>query len=902
MPLTPGSRIGPYEIVAPLGAGATGEVYRATDPRLGRDVAVKVLSAEFAHDHERVGRFEREAQLLASLNHPHIATIHGLEESDGSRFLVMELVEGDTLAERLANGPIPLADAISVARQVADALQAAHDKGIVHRDLKPANVAFTATYQVKVLDFGLAKSVDPADVGLPRASAHTTRTPPTPVATTQAGMVMGTVAYMAPEQARGKLADKRCDVWAFGCVLYEMLAGKRAFEEASIADTLALVLNGEPDWAALPPATPPSIRALLRGCLEKDRQVRISDFAAASFVLKDPLALGGGSTPVETPRAEPLWRRLALTIAAAAIAAGLAAYATRVAMRPSPPRVTWTAIAPSGPASLSINGIDRDVAISPDGSRIVYVGNGGTQLFVRAFEAVEPVAIATGSQLRGVFISPDGQWVGFVEDNILKKAAISGGPALTVTPLRAGSLRGATWLEDDTIVFATTANQSGLERVSAEGGESTVLTRPDRDRGEVDHMWPEALPGGRGILFTITAGSLDAAQVAVLDLRTGEHRVLVRGGTHAQYSASGHLVYTAGGTLRAARFDLARLQMGDSPVTVLPRLVTTTAGAGDYAVAADGTLVYVDTQQAEMAGTRSLVWVDRQGGEQPIGAPARAYVYPRLSPDGTRIAVYLEEQDNDIWIWDLARATLTRTTFEPGNDQQPVWTPDGRRLLFASVRAGGVQNLFWQPADGSGAAERLTEGPNPQLPTTVSPDGSMVVFYELNPGTGRDLMRLMLDGLRVEPLLQTRFEERNADISPDGRWVAYESDTSGRFEIYVRPFPNVNDGQWQISAGGGNRPLWGPDGGELFYLATDGTLMRVDVHASGATWNASSPEEQLTPRYFTAGGIARTYDVSRDGRRFLMIRQAGRDQTGIPPQIVVVQSWFEELRRLVPAQ
>jgi serine/threonine-protein kinase len=900
MPLSPGSRIGPYEIVSALGAGAMGEVYRARDTRLSRDVAVKVLPAEFATDHERVARFEREAQILASLNHPHIATIYGLEEQEGSRFLVMELVEGETLHARLANGPLSVAEAVIVARQIADALQVAHDKGIVHRDLKPANVAFTEAGFVKVLDFGLAKGFGAAERTPPTSPGGTTLSS-APVATTQAGIIMGTVSYMAPEQARGMVADKRCDIWAFGCVLYEMLTGRRAFEARTVADTLALVLKSEPDWTLLPASTAPPLRALLKGCLEKDRQTRIADIAAATFVLSDPVALLAGTGSEDRPAAPPpWWWHAGLTAALAVAVAAAAAWGTWLAIRPAPPRVTWTTVAPVREAAPGISGIDRDIAITPDGSRIVYVGNGGTQLFVRPFAAPGSMPIATGVQLRGVFVSPDGQWVGFVENNILKRVAISGGPTSVITALRAGTLRGAAWLADDTIVFATTANQSGLERVPAAGGDSVVLTEPDRERGEADHMWPEALPGGRSVLFTITAGSLDAAQIAVLDVQTREQKVLVRGGTHAQYAPSGHIVYTTGGTLRAAAFDVGRLELQSVPVTVLPRLVTTTAGAGDFAIGDDGTLVYIDTQDTEIAGTRSLVWVDRQGVEEAIGAPARAYVYPRLSPDGTRIAVYLEEQDNDIWLWDLSRATLTRVTFEPGNDQQPVWTPDGRRLVFGSVRAGGAQNIFWQAADGSGTAERLTQASVPQLPTSMSPDGRLVMFYQLNPETGRDLMRLALGDRRVETLLQTRFEERNAEVSPDGRWLAYESDTSGRFEIYVRPFPNVDGGQWPISAGGGTRPAWSPDGRELFYLALDARMMRVSVTAAGSTWSASNPEAQLAARYFTAGGTARTYDISRDGRRFLLIKQAGSDRSGVPPQIVVVQNWTEELARLAP--
>ena len=629
MSLSAGTRIGPYEITAPLGAGGMAEVYRARDTKLGRDVAVKVLPAEFAHDRERVARFEREAQLLASLNHPHIATIHGLEEAQGSQFLVMELLEGGTLADRLAHagrvprpsigsgrpeqaegrsGPagrsgspdpgLPVNEALTIARQVADALQAAHEKGIIHRDLKPANIAFTATGQVKVLDFGLAKALGPPGSEQQDPAHLATHSPTLSLAATEAGVLLGTAAYMAPEQARGKVADKRCDIWAFGCVLYEMLAGKRAFKGVDMTDTLAAVLRSEPDWHALPPDVSLHVRALIRGCLEKDRQARIADIAAALFVLDHAADVGrvprsgpadgagsAGAIDADPAYIRSMRRRVAMASAVALSAGGLlVGTAVWWVTRPDPPRVVRSEITTAGATTLSVQGNDRDLAITPDGARVIYRGN--NQFLVRALDQLEPDVLTGLGTPRGVFVSPDGDWIGFFDGTLLKKVAITGGPPVTITKID-GNARSATWSPDGAIVYATTAN-TGLLRVSAAGGDSTALTQPDRDAGEVDHVSPEFLPGRQAVLFTIlaTRGGLDNAQVAVLDLATGTYKVVLRGGHHAHYTPTGHLLYGASGTLRAVAFNLDRLEAIGTPVPVLEGVLTTPSGTVDAVVAA----------------------------------------------------------------------------------------------------------------------------------------------------------------------------------------------------------------------------------------------------------------------------------------------------------------------------
>src|SRR5262245_3847082 len=668
MPLSAGIRLGSYEIVSALGAGGMGEVYRARDTKLDRAVAIKILPEAFAADTERIARFEREAKTLASLNHLNIAHIHGLEESNGVRALVMELVEGEDLAQRIARGAIPVGEALPIARQIAEALEAAHEQGIIHRDLKPANIKVRRDGTVKVLDFGLAKAMEPSYAqGASARQAHASMSPTiTTPAMTQAGMILGTAAYMSPEQALGKPVDQRADIWAFGCVLYEMLTGQRAFDGQGVSGTLARVLEREPDWAKLPATLSPSLRTYIRRCLEKDPRQRVQAIGDVRLALEGAFETALSQTAA--PAVAVGWRRVALAGVAAIIASGaIIGTLVWVAMRqaePTSPRVSRLQLTPVGAAALSIGWNDRDLAITPDGSRVIYVGNQGTQIFVRALDALAPVAVFTGRGMSGLFVSPDGQWIGFHDDSgVLKKVAVAGGPAVTLATIDTAGSSGATWGPDDTIIVATNSVDTGLQRISAAGGPLTVLTRPDRAQGEADHFWPEMLPGGRAVLFTITSltGGVDAAQVAVLDLQTGTRKIVVRGGSHAHYVPSGlgspnrgerdggHLVYAAAGTLRAVPFDLARIETRGTPVTLVPDVVTTIKGGMNAVVADDGTLAYV---LGTVEGTpRTLVWVDRQGHETPIAAPPRPYLLPALSPDGTHVAVFANDQERDVWLW-----------------------------------------------------------------------------------------------------------------------------------------------------------------------------------------------------------------------------------------------------------
>jgi eukaryotic-like serine/threonine-protein kinase len=909
--LTRGARLGPYEIAAQVGTGGMGEVYRATDTNLGRQVAIKVLPETLAQSADRLARFEREAKTLASLNHPNIAQIYGLERSPGTTALVMELVEGPTLADRIAQGPIPVEEALPIARQIADALEAAHEQGIIHRDLKPANVKVRSDGTVKVLDFGLAKAMEPA--AGPSSSVSQSPTITTP-AMTQAGMILGTAAYMSPEQARGKTVDKRADIWAFGCVLYEMLAGTRAFRGETVSETLAEVLKSEPPWTALPRETPAALRNIVRRCLDKDPRQRAHDIADVRLAMEGAFETAAAveATAVAIPRLR-VWQRpaTAAVIAVSLIAtAGLAVWAL---MRPAPaPPVELVRFAVSPPSRQSLvatNPNDPDVAISSDGTRIVYVaGDDGPDfaqhMYVRALDQLEARRLEGLENPRTPFLSPDGKWVGFFgEPNVLKKVTLNGGPAVTISKISGGP-RGASWGPDDTIVFATNDPATGLFRVSAGGGEADVLTTPDAQKGELEHFWPEVLPGGKAVLFTILskADATQHAQIALLDLQTGEQRVLVPGGSYPRYMPTGHIVYGVEGTLRAVAFDLGRLEVRSDPVPVLQRVVTKSSGAASFSVAQDGSLVYL-ARELQGGVERTLVWVDRKGREELLKAPPRAYTLPRISPDGTKVALGVRDQENDIWVWDLARATLTRLTFDRGVDTVPVWTPDGRRIAFSSTRGdatGSESNLYWQPADGTGAVERLRESAEPQWPLSFSRDGTRLLFGENGSTTGFDIGILPLEGERhATPLVQTTAQEDSAEVSPDGRWVAYQSNESGRNEIYVRPFPEVSGGRWQVSTGGGIQPLWGRDGRELFYLAGPGRLMATPIQpGAGATFAAGNPRVVFDGQYVSEG-----YDVSPNGQRFLMIKDVRRTAEGPPPsQLFVVQNWLEELKRLVPTR
>ena len=903
MSIGPGTRVGPYEIESAIGAGGMGEVYRARDTKLGRTVAIKVLPDALAVDPDRVARFEREAKVLASLNHAHIATIYGVEDATIAghqvHALVMELVEGQTLADRIAQGPVPVDEALPIARQIAEALEAAHEQGIIHRDLKPANIKLRSDGTVKVLDFGLAKALDSDRVNVGTASISPTIT--SPALMTGVGTLLGTAAYMAPEQARGKVADKRADIWAFGCVLYEMLAGKRAFDGDDVAVVLASSIKSDPDWSALPTHTPPSVVATVKRCLHKDPKQRIHDAADVQLALEGAFApVVASLEPKPQERPTRLWHR-PLVIGSAALLVGIIGTgAVAWVLRPPPAQVTRLTIA--HPGSETIGGGVIDVSTSPDGRQVAYLTteNGEGHLYVRSLDKLTALRLGNNLNVSNVFMSPDGQWVGLVDvaTRSLKKIPVMGGPVITIAtaPPNIGTIQGASWGADDTIIFGSVS--SGLFRVPAAGGTPTQLTTPDAKKGEQAHRDPQVLTNGRAVVFTIfpSDNQAESAQIGALDLQTHQQKVVVQGGGTPHYISTGHLVYGVAGTLRAVRFDPNRLEVRGNPTPVLEGVVTKPSGAASFSVSADGTLVYI----AGLSDTakRTVVWVDRQGHEEPINVPIRAYAYAALSPDGTRIALDVREAANDIWIWDLQRQTLTRLTFDPGLNRGPVWAPDGRHLAF-SAGGDGIENVYWQAPDGSAPAEALTHESTIANPQSFSPDGTRLVFLQpANPPY--DLGVVTLQGQRrSELILHGPYSEANAAVSPDGRWLAYQSNESGRDEVYVRPFPDVNSGRWQVSVNGGTRPRWARSGRELFYFLAPGTLMAAPIQG-GPTFAAGAPQQLFKGPYLSPQ-TGPPYDVSPDGKRFLMIKDArAPGDASPPPQLVVVQSWTTELTRLVP--
>jgi len=871
MRLQSGSRLGPYEIVATIGVGGMGEVYRATDTNLKRQVAIKVLPDAVAGDAERLVRFQREAEVLAVLNHPSIAQIYGLEKSNAVTALVMELVEGPTLADRISHGAIPLPDALPIAKQIAEALEAAHDQGIVHRDLKPANIKIREEGTVKVLDFGLAKA------GVAAADGHAVQlanspTLSSPAITTAPGLILGTAAYMAPEQAKGRPADRRVDMWAFGCVLYEMLTGRQTFSGEDVTEVLAAVVRGEPDFSALPKATPPAIETLIRRCLKKDPRQRLADASAARLDLDDAIT-GRADVSVDEPRARR--PRYAPLVVASLIGVTLLTGAILGwTLRPQPPP------SPGIPARLEIalplgDQLDlfyNNLALSPDGRTVAYVASreGISRLYVRALDSFEASPLDGTDGAFHPFFSPDARWLGFFAQGKMKKIRVGGGPVQEIVD--AGPNGGASWGVDGTIVYAPSAisGRVGLARVSAEGGESTVVTTPDVAKGEYNHRYPQILPGGRAILFTAVSGfGWDESRVEAMRLDTGERRLLVRGGHTGRYVPGGHLLYHRAGAIYAVPFDPDRLEVGgESPVAIADDAIANSGIVGaPFAVSDRGSVAYVPAPAGRRQFERRLMWTDRQGRLEPLGAPVRNYAEtPLVSPDGRQVAVVIVSGTAELWVYDLTRTSLTRLTSDRSSSSHPVWTPDSRRLVYRNNQAGSW-SLYRRTADASEQEERLTKGPVNETPSSWSPDGRVLAFERLSSDTGSDIYTLPLDGDREpRPFATSAASERTPQFSPDGRWVAYASDESGGFQVYVAPYPGPGR-QWKISIDGGSAPQWNPKGGELFYENGTQTMV-VDVK-TGRTFNAGKP------RVLYVGPLG---GVAPDGQRFLTIAGVAPNQ------------------------
>jgi Tol biopolymer transport system component len=904
-----GQQLGSYAIRSLLGVGGMGEVYRAHDDLLGRDVAIKVLPSEFTADLDRRARFEREARTLATLNHPHIGAIYGLEDANGVRALVLELVEGETLAERLAlavarsGGGLPLSDTVAIARQIADALDAAHTKGIVHRDLKPANIKITPEGAVKVLDFGLAKaaSSDPA---------HPDRLE------SRAGVILGTAGYMSPEQARGHSVDKRGDIWAFGCVLYEMVTGQLAFPGDTVSDTIAKILQRDPDWSLLPAATPALIRRLLLRCLTKDPKQRLRDMGDVRIEIdavdEIPRVSDGAvalTAAVKSPTRWLPWVALGALAFAVTLMVMLSApwRNTRVAPAAAPVRLSAILAGDASLASFNLQFGDSTI-LSPDGTVVAFVGQKGDgsnpQLYVRRLDQLQATPLGGTNDALSPFFSPDGGWIGFFADQKLKKIAVSGGAVVTLAD--APSPRGGAWSEDDTIVFSPDQIPgTRLLRVPSAGGRAEPLASLAED--EAIHVSPQILPGGKAVLYTASpiAGAFGDANLVVQALPSGARKVVQRGGYHGRYLLSGHLAYIHDGTLFAVPFDLERLEVTGQPVPALEGVTSNAiTGGAQFSVSASGTLIYLPGPSIG-AGT-PLHWMDQQGNTTPMRAWLANWLNPRFSPEGGRLAMEIRAGTSDIWVYEWARDTLTRLTSDPVRAMNPVWTPDGRRIVFASPKADkSAANLYWQPADGTGVAERLTESTNAQAATAWHPSGKFLVFEETTPETNVDLMILPMEGDDVSGwrsgtptvFVNSPFIEGGAMFSPDGRWIAYGSQESGRTEVYVRSFPQPG-GKWQISTGGGNLPTWSRTKRELFY-GRNGQIMVAAFEVEGDSFRSESPRLWSDGRYQTRGSN-RMFDLHPDGQRFALAPV----QTAIgatPDKAVFIFNFFDELRRIAPA-
>ena len=897
MALNVGARLGHYSVTALLGEGGMGQVWQATDTQLNREVALKILPDAFAADPDRLARFQREAQVLASLNHPNIAAIYGIEESEGTRALVLELVEGPTLADRIAQGAMPIEDALPLAKQIAEALEAAHEAGVIHRDLKPANIKVREDGTVKVLDFGLAKALDPSPTSDPSQSPTLT------AAATQMGVIMGTAAYMSPEQARGKTVDKRADIWAFGAVLYEMLTGKRAFEGDDVSLTLSVVLQREPPWEALPGSVPPGLLTYLRRCLQKDPLQRVQAIGDVR------LAVEGAFEPHPSEPAESVatgtGRSRTSSVATGAllggVVVGLVAWIILGGEPARSPTTTRFSLSlPSGDVVTPLDG----VTVSPSGDRIVYgaTRDGVQQLFVRARDQLEALPIPGTEGGRSPFFSPNGEWVGYFTGSALMKVSLSGGPPFRLATV--GVQNGATWGPADTIVYSYSS--AGLLEISANGGESRELTTIESNES---HVWPAFAPDGASVFFTISTGGgiTGDKQVALLSLATGEYEVIVDG-TGPRMSPTGHLVFGREDSLWAVPFDLSRMEMTDDARPIVDGVqVNTPGGWTHYGVAQDGTLVYVASSEAT-GNRRALVWVDREGRAEPVNAPPAQYEALRLSPDGRQVAVQVDDtNDTHVRVIDLQRGTSTRLTFgDAADDGNPIWTPDGARIVFSSGRGGNAPNLYWKASDGTGQAQRLTTSENPQTPMSWSADGELV-FHELRgEGSANIGMISLSDTDQPTWIMETEFSEVHPEVSPDGRWLAYSSNESGQSEIYVRPFPNVEGGKWLVSRGGGQTPAWGPSGTELFLrtLAGQRSMMVVEVETD-PTFNPRTAREVFADsRYLmlTAARRGRSFDIDPGGERFLMITDPRLQELGnaVSAPITVVLDWFEELQRRVP--
>jgi serine/threonine-protein kinase len=884
-----GTRLGTFEVIGPLGAGGMGAVYRARDTRLGREIALKVLPDLFASDPDRVARFEREAQLLASLNHPNIAAIHGLADAAGTYALVLELVPGETLAERIDKGPLPLDETLRIARQIIEAVDAAHEQGIVHRDLKPANIKITPDGKVKVLDFGLAKLAETSSGGLSATPAQMA-TVTSPALMTGVGMVLGTAAYMSPEQARGQLTDKRADIWAFGCIVYEMLTGRRLFDGATVTDALSNVLTREPDWTAVPA----TFRSLLQSCLERDPKRRLRDIGDAWRLIDQPRDPDG-------PRRRGLWL--------AAAATGIAALAVVVAVMIKG-RTAESSTRPSPRLVLDLGreaSFDTDfpmAALSPDGTRIVFISKGAAgivRLATRRLDQPETTVLPGTEAAYFPFFSPDGEWVGFFAGGKLKKTRLDGGMPIVLCDASAG--RGASWGEDGHIIAALD-NRAGLSLVAASGGAVTQVTK--LESGEITHRWPQFLPGAKAVVFTVGAipGNYARASIAVASAGSGaewtKKIVATNVGMAPRYVSTGHLTYISNGTFYAIPFDKDRLETRGVATAVLEDVsVAIGFGSAQFDVARNGTALY---RIGQTAGRTIVQWLDASGKTEPLWDDPGFYQTPQLSPDGNRILSAISDGvAQDVWVYDWRRGSRTRVTSGLGVGTNPIWTPDNQSVVFYSSG-----HLYSARADGAERPQVLaSDDERVRYATSFSADGTKMLLLEVASGGVESHLQVAAVDRRSgqlrlgKPELFRRLNSGapSAVFSPDGRWIAYASPESGPYEVYVRAFPDTGR-QWQISTNGGIFPLWSRTANELFYRTEDQLIMVASYTVENGSFTATRPRVWSQTRLFNTG-LVQNFDLAPDGKRFAVLTSAGKPETQEAPRAMLVLNFFDEIRRRV---
>jgi eukaryotic-like serine/threonine-protein kinase len=876
MPHSPGQKLGQYEIVSPLGAGGMGEVYRARDSKLKREVAIKVLPADVATDKERLARFQREAEVLASLNHPHIAQVFGLE--DGA--LVMELVEGDDLSQRIARGPIPIDEALPIAKQIAEALEAAHDAGIVHRDLKPGNIKVREDGTVKVLDFGLAKAMDE-----PKGSSLQDSPTITTPAMTMRGVILGTAAYMSPEQAKGKAVDKRADIWAFGCVLYEMLTGTRAFKGDDVTEIIAEVLKTNVDFSRLPSATPPAIRLLLERCLDRDPRARLRDIGEARLVLAAPQV----ASAAVAPRSGGLSIGAAALIAVAAM--GVAGGGAWIARSPDPPaprtaaRVTW---AYAEGRSLKLVVQRNQLTISRNGRVMAGIG---TNLWVKPIDRLDWVSVPGTGEATTVFASPDGEWIGYLTRIGIGKVRATGGAAVEVHSVQTsgfGPIAGS-WGDDGRIYFV---DERGIHAVHHDGGTvETIVT----DTVTSVHV----LPGSRALLYSRGRVQSVAQSTPQVMLHTfgGDSVVLVEG-LSPHFVSPDTLVWKQDNRLRAARLDVAARRLVSAPIDALDEEVAQLAAFAQFDVSDDGTLIYVQASNAGQPVSK-LALRTRQGDLRILNDAVHQYSDPRLSPDGRRLALHLSDREDDIWTFDLDRGALTRLTFHPSEDETPVWSPDGQWIAFTGgSRTANSRSVFRRRGDASGNEEELMTGAEHIHVTDWSPDGRTLLLEVMHAQRRSDVVLLDVAGRTTQSLIASTFNEASARLSPDGRWIAYQSDESGRFEIYVQSYPAL-DRKVQLSTQGGVQPVWARDGSTV-YFRTETTLAASRLRIVNGTPQADAPVQVFEDRFVQPQGATHTtYDVTADAS-VIVLQPPDLATPAWVAEIVGIFNWIDDVRAKLP--